>query len=410
MNKIYKNIGLGLLFLSSINLVSCKKDFLDTAPLTDISDATAFQTPDRILNQVNGLYTTIKAGQFYGGRYLIYNDIRAEEFIVNRPNGVTGLDTWRHNLNSNTDEVRNLWAAGYAAINAVNVFLDGIDKNPGVVTATVAEQYKGEAKYVRALTYYALLQLYAKPYTLDAGASPGLPLRLLAEKTTANNDLARSTVAQVYTQILADLNAAEATLPATYATAALNTSRASKNTAIALKTRIYLAMSNLPKVVEEANKIVSAAAPYQAATGVNLKLEASIATVFGGSYTGSEAVLFLPVTDLNAPGTQNQLAYYYNIASGGGNEEYYLNPAGILANPALAAGSVDGRRGLIAISGGKSFITKYKKPSPYSDYIPVMRYSEVLLNLAEATVVSDPARSIALLTAVRQRSNPAAYT
>ena len=36
-----------------------------------------------------------------------------------------------------------------------------------------------------------------------------MPLRIKAEKSAAGNDLARSTVAEVYTQILADLNAAE---------------------------------------------------------------------------------------------------------------------------------------------------------------------------------------------------------
>jgi hypothetical protein len=47
--------------------------------------------------------------------------------------------------------------------------------------------------------------------------------------------LARATVAEVYTQILSDLNFAEQNLPANYATPYLNTTRAHKNTAIALK-------------------------------------------------------------------------------------------------------------------------------------------------------------------------------
>jgi hypothetical protein len=104
-NKLkYLFIAAPLLFASS-----CKKGFLTTAPDTSLPIEEAFANPDRILSQVNGIYAGVKNGQFYGGRYLIYNDIRGEEFIVNKPNGVTGLDTWRFNLVSNTNEVVNLW-------------------------------------------------------------------------------------------------------------------------------------------------------------------------------------------------------------------------------------------------------------------------------------------------------------
>ena len=137
------------------------------------------------------------------------------------------------------------------------------------------------------------MQLYAKPYTMGNGANPGLPLRVQAETTSANNDMARSTVAQVYTQILKDLDEAEAGRPATYASAALNTSRAHKNTAIALKTRVYLAMGNYPKVIEESNKIISVTDPFKSSTGVTIQLESSIATVYGGYLYRFRSSIFL---------------------------------------------------------------------------------------------------------------------
>jgi len=380
---------------------SCKKDFLETAPKTSLPFEQAFSNPDRILSELRGVYAGVKNGNFYGGRYLVYNDIRGEEFIVNKPNGVTNLETWRFNVTSNTSEVTGLWGAIYAAINRANVVMEGIANNASVLTPTLSKQYIAEAKVMRALSYYSLLQLYAKPYITDNGASLGVPLRLRAEKDLTGNDLKRSTVAEVYTQILKDLNEAEPDLALT-----LTATRASRNTAIALKTRVYLAMGNLASVVTEANKIVTATAPFSATTGVANKLEGNIATVFGGSYIGTEALLTLPMTELDAPGTQNQLAYYYNIESAGGNQEYFLNTAGIFGNAAFAAASNDARKTLTTAVGVNTYLTKYKKPSPYTDYVPVIRYAEVLLNLAEATVVSDPARSIALLTAVRQRSNP----
>jgi hypothetical protein len=401
-NTIYKAWVGTALILPLVLATSCKKDFLDTAPKTNLPIEQAFSSPERILSQVNGMYSGLKSGQFYGGRYLVYSDIRGEEFIVNKPNGVTGLDTWRHNLTSNTNEVVNLWTSAYAAINRSNLVLEGLDANASVLTTELATQYKGEAKFTRALAYYGLLQLYAKPFTLDNGASAGLPLRLRAEKDLTGNDLARSSVAEVYAQILKDLNEAENELAVT-----LTSTRASKNTAIALKTRVYLSMGNYAKVVEEANKIVSLTAPFKATTGNVYQLESNIATVFGGSYTGPESILFFPMTDLDAPGTQNPLAYYYNVQTAGGNQEYFLNSAGILANPVFAANSTDARKSLTTAVGANTYLTKFKRPSPYTDYVPVMRYAEVLLNLAEASArTGDLTRAAALLTAVRQRSSP----
>ena len=134
----------------------------------------------------------------------------------------------------------------------------------------------------------------------------------------------------MYAQVLKDLNEAEAGLPSTYTTAADNTTRAHKNTAIALKTRVYLSMQNYASVITEANKIVSATAPFKAPTGVANALQADIATVFT-NYTTTESIFSMPMTTTTGdfPGTQNQLAYYFspNAANGGvGNGEYSLNP------------------------------------------------------------------------------------
>lgn len=400
--KLYKKILVWAVLPMLYITASCKKDFLEVTPKTDLAFEDAFNSPERMISQVNGVYDGLKNGAFLGGRYLVYSDIRGEEFIVNKPNGVTGLDTWRHNLTSNTNEVVNLWSAIYATINRANLVLEGVDANSSVVSAELATQYKAEAKFCRALSYYSILQLYAKPYTLDNGASPGVPLRLRAEKDDTGNDLARSTVAEVYAQVLKDLDEAENELALT-----ILSTRASKNTAIALKTRVYLSMGNYAKVVEEGNKIVSPTAPYKAGAGSLYQLESNFANLYTGAYTGSESVFSLPMTELDAPGTQNQLAFYYNVQAGQGNEEYFLNPTGIFGNSAFAAGSPDARKGQTAVSGANTYLTKFKRPSPYIDYVPIMRYAEVLLNLAEASArTGDVVRATALLSAVRLRSNP----
>lgn len=392
---------------------SCnKKEMLSPIPTTAISDASAFDTPDRVVNQVRALYGNFKSGNLQGGRYLIYNDIRAEDFINELTNAVTGFTTWNFSLTNTAQEVTALWNQAYITINTCNVFMDGMTaKGTSVVGDAVSKNYIAEARLVRAMCYYDLLQLYARPYWDGNGSKPGLPIRTAGNKGAGDYALARSTVDQVYTLILEDLNFAETNLPLTNTTAILNTTRAHRNTAIALKTRVYLSMRKYADVIREADKIVSPSAPFTATIGVAHALQADVTNVFKAPYTTTESIFSLPFASNETPGGQNQLGYYYSpLASQGGvgNGEYSLNQAGIIADAGWLA--TDKRRTFVFTSPNtKKWLIKYNTASPYTDYAPVMRYAEVLLNLAEARVRSTStvdAQALALLNAVHLRSEP----
>ena len=347
-----------------------------------------------------------------GGRYYIYNDIRGEEFINMLTNGVTGLQTQPH-LNSNANEVVNLWSAAYFAINSENLFLDGMTaKGNTVVGTALAANYNGEARFLRGLAYFELLQLYARPYWDGNGSKPGLPLRLKGNSGLGQNDMGRSSVDSVYLQIISDLDFAEANLPLSYANSTLNVTRAHRNAAIALKTRVYLAMGKYDKVITEANKIVSATAPFTAATGVAHALQADVTTIYK-TFTTTESVLSMPFTTSTGdiPGTQNQMGYYYSPTkingANAGNGEYSLNAAGIIADAGWTA--ADKRKTFVYThTDGKKYLIKWPTASPFPDWVPVIRYAEVLLSLAEArTRVTNTvdAQAVALLNAVRNRSD-----
>ncbi|SOD78614.1 RagB/SusD family nutrient uptake outer membrane protein [Spirosoma fluviale] len=388
-------LSIGLL----LSITACNdSELLNPVPATAISGANAFDTPDRILGLVNGIYKSVKSGSFYGGNYLIYQEARGEEFINRTSNTFTAYEAWNQTLNAGSNFVAAFWSAGYTAINNANILIKGIADNPTRISATLGKQYTAEAKFLRALSYYSLVTLYARPHNENKGTSPGLPLRLQAETTTANNDLKRSSVAEVYAQILKDLDEAEADLPLTYSTALLNTTRAHRNTAIALKTRVYLNSGNWPKVIEEAKKIVSASAPYSAATGVTHRLQ-NIVEIFTTNYTSTESILSVPMTETDNVTGQSSFPYVFNA-----NAEYNLNPSGIWGDTEWK--STDARRSFARTASGVQFLTKYSKPSPFLDYLPIIRYSEVLLNYAEAAArTGDLTTATNLLKAVRNRSD-----
>src|SRR5687767_11934845 len=163
-----------------VSLLSCKRELLEPLPQNSVAQAVSFETPERVLNQVRGMYAALKNGNFYGGRYVVYGDIRGENFLNETSNLVTGFDVWGLNAtNTSQNSVKNLWSIAYYAINLCNVFIEGMDtKGTAVVGAALSANYIGEARFVRALCYYSLLQYYARPFADGAGSKPGLPLRL----------------------------------------------------------------------------------------------------------------------------------------------------------------------------------------------------------------------------------------
>lgn len=399
LNKVVIKLTFSTLALALAAPSCSEKELLNPEPETSLSAALVFDSPTRVLAQVNGMYAGLKSGNFLGGRYPMLNDIRGEDFLNRLNNIFTGYDAWNHTINSGSNDALTSWSSAYAAINSANLLIDGLAAYPNAVPAATAASYIAEAKFVRAISYFSLITFYGQPYVKDAGASAGIPLRLKGETTSANNNLKRSTVAQVYAQILKDLDEAEAGLPSTYSTALLNTSRAHTNTAIALKTRVYLTMGNNAKVIEEASKIVSNTAPYTAPTGVAHALQASILTIFNSSYTTTESIFSMPMTALDYVSGQSSLGYEFNT-----NQEYSLNPNGIYGNATWRV--TDARKTMVRTNTTGTYLTKYAHPQ-FLDYVPVIRYSEVLLNYAEAAAkTGNLTKATELLNAVRKRSDP----
>ncbi len=412
-----KNILKGSIILILILLITgCTKDeWMNPAPITSLSDLTVFDTKDRIEAQVNGIYTSLKSGQHLGGRFQVYNDVRAENFLPNSSNLVTCYATWNHTVISSTNEVQNLWGAVYQTINVVNVFLEGLAAawDEGKITDFVSQdeydQYKSEALTIRAICYFDLMQMYSKPYHMGNGANRGVPLRLIANKSAEGNDMAPSTVAEVYTQILKDLNDAEAIAVSDYGDGHLNITRVHKNTIIAFKTRVYLHMQNWGQVVSESAKIVPATAPFTASSGVAHALNPNYAGIFASPHSTKESILSMPNTASSNAGTQNHLAHYYFSGSG---ESYFLvtAPGSVYAT----MDATDARKLMMSTVDDQVYLTKYIDQATRTDYSPVMRWAEVLLNRAEAIVRAGNAvtqEAVNLLNAVRIRSFPTgAYT
>jgi hypothetical protein len=405
--NIYKsNIYLLSILTALIGLIGCKKENLSPVLQTALTDATSFSSATRISQQVTGVYAAMKSGQFLGGRALIYQDVRGEDWVNFTNNGVTAVGVWNFSILSNDNQVENMWSVGYSTINRANVVLEGIDANAAIAGAN-ANRWKAEIRFCRALTYFYLQSLYARrPFNADNGASLSVPLRLTANRSPEGSNFARSTQAQVFAQILEDLNFAENNLPANYA-APVNDSnvvRAHKNAAIALKMRVYMHMNRWQDVIAEGNKLVSNASPFQSPSNITHRLNSNVLTVFRSPYTNAESIFSLPMSNTNSPGGQNGLGQYWTT-------EFGLNGTGtsILTDPNWKA--TDARKtNFVTPAAGSTPARWTKFNDDLNNYVPILRYAEVMLNLAEALAreasgTTVDTRALALLNAVRQRSD-----
>ena len=162
------------------------------------------------------------------------------------------LYDYSRNIASSTTEYT--WELGYRVIGNCNKIIEIIQ---GLGNESTREQtiMMGENYYLRALSYFLLVNEFAQPYSNNPTQNPGLPLKL----TSDPNDLpqSRSTVAEVYDQVILDFKDAITYLTLQQGETPKSNIYATKEAAEALLARVYLYMENWDGAWEMANKVIT---------------------------------------------------------------------------------------------------------------------------------------------------------
>ena len=183
--------------------VSCGNDWLDLEPSTRVPSETSIQLVSEAKYALNSVYNTMQDPYAYSGRLVYYADVTADDMIAVSSTKRTG-NYYRFNFSKDNAPASH-WSYLYNMIANCNIVLNKIDQLPtqNDDEKTLRDNIKGEAKCLRALAYFDLLRLYSYPYTMDNGASLGVPL--VDKAADINSKPARSTVAQCYDQVISDL-------------------------------------------------------------------------------------------------------------------------------------------------------------------------------------------------------------
>jgi len=242
MRKLFKNRilppGLALFLLFTI---SCE-DFLSTNPQS-------FITPEEFNNSrswaeasLAGIYSTFHS-EYYQFDMFINGDVTSDVCYAGGDNNAN-FEIDDLNVTPTNGNVKRDWGYLYSAIDKTNAFLDKIDNiQDRNFSQADKDKMKGEVMFIRAINYFNLVQLWGD-----------VPLVLKSDDQSSSS-LPRSTVDQVYTQIISDLTFAAENLPMTSS----YVGRIKKAAAQGMLAKVYATIPNkdYDKVLEYCNAVLA---------------------------------------------------------------------------------------------------------------------------------------------------------
>ncbi|MEJ7829846.1 MAG: RagB/SusD family nutrient uptake outer membrane protein, partial [Segetibacter sp.] len=194
MTTKHTTIILSALLLASSVITSCKKNILDTVPNDRLSTDYFWKTEADAKLAVNAIYP------FLDGTNIFVWDGTSDIGHTNAPFLVEALleQGVYDALNS---RIQTEWSNAYSGIAAANFVLDNIDKVPSTNTALI-NQFKGEAKALRAYQYIKLAAFYGD-----------IPLVTKSISIEEGRQLIRTPVTQVWDFVDKELTEAASLLP-----------------------------------------------------------------------------------------------------------------------------------------------------------------------------------------------------
>jgi hypothetical protein len=369
---------------------------LDSDPVYELPDEAAIVDANGARGALAGAYDALQDDSYYGESYLTFLDLSSDN-TYHSGTFTTYADADQNVIVADNTTIQAIWAAIYQGVGRVN---DLIARVPSVSDLDDDERNDilGQAYLLRALHYHNLVRVFG-----------GVPLRLTPPASAEEaGQIARSSEAEVYQQILADLDQAESLLPAEVG----DTRRANAAAVKALRARVYLYMGNWAAAESEAEDV----------TAMGISLAPSYASLFDkDGLVTSEDIFRVSFTAVE----YNFIGFYYQSKTYGGRREVapeweMIDAYGYSADPGYDPDTltvdtsfdpVDERAqwGVAFDPSGRRFVSKYPTVAG-TEHLHIIRYGEVLLIQAEAEARQGKyAEAVATMNQLRVRAGVPPY-
>ncbi len=369
---------------------------------------TFWQSEQDAILGVNAAYRGLQENGTYGRWLQFAYDIRSDIGTSRSPWG--DLQNFTKSVLGSYDfEVnREIWQHHYQTIfraNQVIAYVPGIDMNAGT-----RDRIVGEAKFIRALMYFNLVNLYGNvPLNLKTSEPADRPMQ--------------ATPAETWVQIEKDLNEAIAVLPASYS--GDNVGRATRGAAQALLGRAHLQLREWAQAAQHFQAVITSGQYSLVADYRNNFIEAGdnnaegiFEVQFGGpdvlskGSRGQNLIKMLGPCAPNGPAfcDGDVTAWYaaqFNETTTSGGSDPRLDATVFMRGSAYNRpysdyfGSAEGRR--FWIKYGEFYKNGQDWDNPVN--VKVMRLGGILLLHAEASLMAGQAGpALTSVNAVRQRA------
>lgn len=237
--KNLKNIFLGLgLALCSVGCAD-----LEEQPVGVFAPETFFNSPKDVETAVLGGYGLLASEPLFGRQFNSALMLRSDMVdIGNRATAAERIQVNDFNMDSNNGMVSRFWPVWFQVINAANAAEAG-----GESLGLKAEEINpliAEAKFIRAFSYFHLVRVFGEvPYIDFAVSDP-----------TALKSVSKSSEAEIYAGIIADLEFAKQWLPDKQKNDVRT--RPSAGTAASYLASVYLTLGNFQKAYDEAKFVI----------------------------------------------------------------------------------------------------------------------------------------------------------
>jgi len=276
-------IALYMIAAATVLGTACEKK-LDLINPQALDAEIVYSTDDRIKKVLIGTYAEAGAEELFGGDALWMSELLGSD------DELSWVGTFPDprqiilkNIQVNNANVFATYAAAYRVIYYCNNILANLD----VVKAADRAKVEGEAKFLRAMAYFELIKYFGeKPYVAGNTATlKGVPMPLTPAENSPEAKLPRSSVEQVYAQIITDFNEAEAKIPAGRNTVYGNRAAAALGLA-----RVYLQQGKYAEARDAANRCISHA------TGSGMSLVPVFENAFNNTTNTTEDIFSMQVT------------------------------------------------------------------------------------------------------------------
>jgi hypothetical protein len=216
---------------------------LEEDPIGLLAPESFFVTPADVETAALGIYAHIANEQMYGRKLVLTLQLRGDMCDI----GDRNTPGRRQNVNDfdmgpDNGMVSAFWPRTYQMIGAANAVVDGAENiaDGGDELAS----YVGEARFLRAFGYYHLVRLFGDIPYID----------FFITDPASVGDIGKTPEAEVYAAIIADLEAAKASLP-DRREGDIRT-RPTRGTAAAYLASVHLTLGNYQEAYDEAKFVI----------------------------------------------------------------------------------------------------------------------------------------------------------